>query len=67
MATRYSLEQPACRRCRTSPTGHAPHAPHRGRHRAHCETPRTPTGPALAFPHAQWRAFLNGIRAGELA
>ncbi len=26
---------------------------------------KDPAGPALAFTHAEWRAFLGGIRASE--
>ncbi|MBV9011504.1 MAG: DUF397 domain-containing protein [Pseudonocardiales bacterium] len=28
---------------------------------------KDPTGVALAFPRAQWHAFLTSVRAGELA
>ncbi len=28
---------------------------------------KDPAGPVLAFPRAEWRAFLGGIRAGELS
>lgn len=27
---------------------------------------KNPTGPALAFPRAQWWAFLTSVRAGQL-